>query len=277
EKFDIVKKWGINTYKCTKQLLSERFGRGSRTVDLELETQIELLRETKRKYESVLHLARALTAHLYSLVQTQHALGDAFADLSQKSPELQEEFGYNAETQKLLCKNGETLLGAVNFFVSSINTLVNKTMEDTLMTVKQYETARWDREPRGPGDAGGMWRQALMAGAVCRLEYDAYRTDLEELSMGPRDAGAVSRLDAAQSQFQSHKDKYEKLRADVAIKLKFLEENKIKVMHKQLLLFHNAISAYFAGNQQQLEQTLKQFNIKLKTPGAEKPSWLEEQ
>ncbi|XP_058681193.1 arfaptin-2 isoform X3 [Ammospiza caudacuta] len=162
-----------------------------------------------------------------------------------------EEFGYNAETQKLLCKNGETLLGAVNFFVSSINTLVNKTMEDTLMTVKQYETAR--------------------------LEYDAYRTDLEELSMGPRDAGAVSRLDAAQSQFQSHKDKYEKLRADVAIKLKFLEENKIKVMHKQLLLFHNAISAYFAGNQQQLEQTLKQFNIKLKTPGAEKPSWLEEQ
>ncbi|NXG71478.1 ARFP2 protein, partial [Baryphthengus martii] len=142
EKFDIVKKWGINTYKCTKQLISERFGRGSRTVDLELETQIELLRETKRKYECVLQLARGLTHHFYSLVQTQHALGDAFADLSQKSPELQEEFGYNAETQKLLCKNGETLLGAVNFFVSSINTLVNKTMEDTLMTVKQYETAR---------------------------------------------------------------------------------------------------------------------------------------
>ncbi|NXU95307.1 ARFP2 protein, partial [Xiphorhynchus elegans] len=279
EKFDIVKKWGINTYKCTKQLLSERFGRGSRTVDLELETQIELLRETKRKYESVLHLARALTAHLYSLVQTQHALGDAFADLSQKSPELQEEFGYNAETQKLLCKNGETLLGAVNFFVSSINTLVNKTMEDTLMTVKQYETARWDggNSWRGSGVPRGSGGRSLKAGVACRLEYDAYRTDLEELSMGPRDAGAVSRLDAAQSQFQSHKDKYEKLRADVAIKLKFLEENKIKVMHKQLLLFHNAISAYFAGNQQQLEQTLKQFNIKLKTPGTEKPSWLEEQ
>ncbi|XP_034615104.1 arfaptin-2 isoform X4 [Trachemys scripta elegans] len=251
EKFDIVKKWGINTYKCTKQLISERFGRGSRTVDLELETQIELLRDTKRKYECVLQLARALTHHFYSLVQTQHALGDAFSDLSQKSPELQEEFGCNAETQKLLCKNGETLLGAVNFFVSSINTLVNKTMEDTLMTVKQYETAR--------------------------LEYDAYRTDLEELSMGPRDASTLCRLEAAQSHFQSHKGKYEKLRADVAVKLKFLEENKIKVMHKQLLLFHNAVSAYFAGNQQQLAQTLRQFNIQLKTPGAEKPSWLEEQ
>lgn len=251
EKFDVVKKWSINTYKCTKQLLSERFGRGSRTVDLELETQIELLRDTKRKYECVLGLARALTNHFYSLVQTQHALADAFSDLSQKSPELQEEFGYNAETQKLLCKNGETLLGAVNFFVSSINTLVNKTMEDTLMTVKQYETAR--------------------------LEYDAYRTDLEELNLGPRDASTLCRLDAAQANFQAHRAKYEKLRADVAVKLKFLEENKVKVMHKQLLLFHNAISAYFAGNQQQLEQTLKQFNVRLKSPGADKPSWLEEQ
>lgn len=59
---------------------------------------------------------------------------------------LQDEFGFNAETQKLLCKNGETLLGAVNFFVSSINTLVNKTMEDTLMTVKMYENARSARK-----------------------------------------------------------------------------------------------------------------------------------
>lgn len=56
-----------------------------------------------------------------------------------------------------------------------------------------------------------------------------------------------------------------------------LSLSQVKVMHKQLLLFHNAISAYFAGNQQQLEQTLKQFNIKLKPPGADKPSWLEEQ
>ncbi|XP_028451369.1 arfaptin-2b isoform X2 [Perca flavescens] len=251
EKLETMKKWGFNTYKCTKQMISERFGRGSRTVDLELEAQIEVLRDTKKKYECVLRLARALTNHFYNMVQTQHALGDTFADLSQKSPELRDEFGYNAETQKLLCKNGETLLGAINFFVSSINTLVKKTMEDTLMTIKMYENAR--------------------------LEFDAYRSDLEELSLGPRDAVAMARIDAAQQQYQVQKDKYERLRSDVIIKLKFLEENKVKVMHKQLLLFHNAISAYFAGNQQQLEQTLKQFNIKLKPPGADKPSWLEEQ
>ncbi|KAM9811481.1 arfaptin-2-like isoform X4 [Syngnathus acus] len=251
EKLDSVKKWGINTYKCTKQMFSERFGRGSRTVDLELEAQIDVLRDTKSKYENILRLATALTSHFQSMVQTQQALGDTFTDLSQKSPELQDEFGYNAETQKLLCKNGESLLGAISFFVSSIDTLVNKTMEDTLMTIKHYENAR--------------------------LEFDAYRSDLEELSLGPRDSAAMVRIDMAQHEYQVHRDKYERLRSDVTIKLKFLEENKVKVMHKQLLLFHNAISAYFAGNQQQLEQTLVQFNVKLKPPGADKPSWLEEQ
>jgi hypothetical protein len=73
----------------------------------------------------------------------QHALGEAFSDLAQKSPELQEEFLYNAETQRNLTKNGETLLGALNFFVSSVNTLCNKTIEDTLLTIRQYETARY--------------------------------------------------------------------------------------------------------------------------------------
>jgi len=35
----------------------------------------------------------------------------------------------------------------------------------------------------------------------------------------------------------------------------------VKVLHNQLILFHNAIAAYYAGNQEQLEQTLKQFQL----------------
>lgn len=34
-------------------------------------------------------------------------------------------------------------------------------------------------------------------------------------------------------------------------------------MHKQLILLHNAIAAYFSGNAMALESTLKQFNIKV--------------
>lgn len=50
----------------------------------------------------------------------------------------------------------------------------------------------------------------------------------------------------------------------------------IKVMHTQLLLFHNAVAAYFSGNAELLEDTLNHFNIKVtKSPSNETPSWLE--
>ncbi len=112
-KLDSIKAWSINTYKCTKQIISERLGKSSRTVDSELESQIEALKETQKKYANILRLARALSSHFHNVVQTQRALGDAFSELSQKSPELQDEFSYNAETQKALWKNGEVLMGMI--------------------------------------------------------------------------------------------------------------------------------------------------------------------
>jgi hypothetical protein len=50
-------------------------------------------------------------------------------------------------------------------------------------------------------------------------------------------------------------------------------------MRKQLLLFHNAIAAYFSGNQEALDATIKQFNLKVVTNGninQEKKSFLEQ-
>jgi predicted acylesterase/phospholipase RssA len=118
------------------------------------------------------------------------------------------------------------------------------------------------------------------------------------------DSNNAARLEEAQANYEGHKQNFEKLRSDVSIKLKFLDENRvrlrqillqvvirysekptfnqrtiffqIKVMHKQLLLFHNAVSAYFSGNQTALEATLKQFNIKVKSPNSILPSWLEQ-
>lgn len=62
---------------------------------------------------------------------------------------------------------------------------------------------------------------------ACRLEYDAYRADLEELNLGTRDAVTMARIEAADQQYQAQKDKYERLRSDVTIKIKFLDENKV--------------------------------------------------
>lgn len=248
-KLDSLKAWSINTYKCTRQIISEKLGRSSRTVDAELESQIEILRDTQRRYVNILRLARALTSHYQQVVQAQRALGDAFAEMSQKSPELQEEFAYNCETQRVISKNGETLIGALNFFTSSVNTLCNKTMDDTLQTIKLYEATR--------------------------VEYDAYRTDLELLQTGPRDLSSANKIEESKRKFSAHKEKFEKLRSDVGIKLRFLDENKVKVMHKQLLLLHNAVAAYFSGNQAGLDATLKQFSITLKTPNTGQPSFIE--
>lgn len=110
-RLDSIRTWSFNTYKFTRQLLSERLGRGSRTVDMELETQIETLRDVQTKYANVLKLTRVLTGHFHQVIQSQRALADAFSCLSQKNPELHEEFTYNSETQRVLFKNGETLLG----------------------------------------------------------------------------------------------------------------------------------------------------------------------
>ena len=70
-KLELWKNWTISTYKCSRQTILERLGKTTRTVDVELESQIEALRDTQRKYSNVLRLARALTSHFYHVVQTQ--------------------------------------------------------------------------------------------------------------------------------------------------------------------------------------------------------------
>ena len=237
-KLQTIRNWTISTYKVSRQSLYERLGKTNKTVDVELEGQIEKLRDTREKYGNILRLSRALASHFYHVVTTQSSLGDCFSDLAHKSPELQEEFLCNAETQKNLTRSGQQLLAALNFFVSSINTIVNKTMEDTMVTVKHYE--------------------------VARVEYDAYRTDLEyyKETAAKTPSTAVKVAEVEQS-FDLKKNEFEKLRSDVQIKLKFLDENRVKVMQKQLLLFHNAVGAYFSGNQTALESIMKQFSIKV--------------
>ena len=121
--------------------------------------------------------------------------------MAHKSPELQEEFLYNAETQRTLTKNGQTLVSALNFFVSSVNTLCNKTMEDTIATVKQYETAR--------------------------TEFDAYRSDLEYYSAAPKTEINLTKQRETEDVFNRQKLEFERLRSDVQIKLKFLDENRV--------------------------------------------------
>lgn len=83
---------------------------------------------------------------------------------------------------------------------------------------------------------------------LSRLEFDAYRSDLEELSLGPRDAAAMVRIEMSQHDYQVHRDKYERLRSDVTIKLKFLEENKVCKKKKKNPKKNPCIPSVFTSN-----------------------------
>lgn len=62
-----------------------------------------------------------------------------------------------------------------------------------------------------------------------RVEYDAYRTDLEALQSMPRDSSSGQKVEDAQKRYQAHKDKFDKLRADVMVKMQFLDENRVSI------------------------------------------------
>lgn len=49
----------------------------------------------------------------------------------------------NAEAQRFLSTSGETLTASINSFSADMNTLINKTIEDTMINAKQYEAVRW--------------------------------------------------------------------------------------------------------------------------------------
>jgi len=61
--------------------------------------------------------------------------------------------------------------------------------------------------------------------SVYRIEFDAYRMDLENTK--PEITQAASSLEETQRSYAHHKDLYEKLRGDVAVKMQFLDENRV--------------------------------------------------
>lgn len=96
----------LSSLQCTRQALSEKLGRGSRTVDLDLEPRLELLKDDRQRYESVTKLAQTLASQLEQFTVTQKTLGDAFSELSVKTPVLH----VSPSTNKYKCFQSGTQL-----------------------------------------------------------------------------------------------------------------------------------------------------------------------
>ena len=220
-KMEALKKWTVSTYKYTKQMVSEKMGRRTRTVDTELEKQVQVLRETQLRYNSLFKLSKQFNNQFQAALTTQKLLAEAFTELSVKSPDLQEEFNQNAELNKVVAKSGDTLVTAITFFTENLQTLSTKTIDDTIQTIREYESAR--------------------------IEFDAYRTDLEAYEA----QGQSFKTEEARKAFFAQKEKFEGLRNNLQIKMKFLEENKVSYTK----LFFHPLSA----NLTKWSNTIKQF------------------
>ena len=62
-----------------------------------------------------------------------------------------------------------------------------------------------------------------------RVEYDAYRSDLEYYATTPQTDISLQKQRETEEVFGRQKQEFEKLRSDVQIKLKFLDENRVSI------------------------------------------------
>merc|ERR1711935_597262 len=226
-----VKDWGLKSFRITKQVMNEKLGKGTRTVDFVLEEKIEKIKDTKSRYTRLLELAKLLQTQVAAVQGTKRAMAEVFTDLSHKQRELEGEMLANGQAFNAVNEHSNTLVKTLETFTDGLKTLVERTIQDSLDTITKYEKTR--------------------------VEFDAYRTNMEEVQMAPRRDMTGHKLREAQMQMDRARAEYERKRQDVAVKLQLLDENRIKVMRQQLVLLHSATVAYFNGAHDKLAESLK--------------------
>ncbi|KAK5967558.1 AH domain-containing protein [Trichostrongylus colubriformis] len=96
-----------------------------------------------------------------------------------------------------------------------------------------------------------------------RIEFDVSRHELE--SLHSHATASPTAIQMASDKASQHRDKYEGLKADVRVKLRLLEEHRVKVMTSRLEQLQGALAAYFSGNAELLAAALREL-ASLSTP-----------
>lgn len=209
-----LKEWSKSTFVYTKQLLSENFGFGTKTVDVDLERQIDMLEESKKACNSLHNHCQNISKSLAALTLAQKEFGMVLSEMSLKGTyDYKQEMACNGEMFKSLHKSNIALEGVINMFCDNMATLSNKTIEDCILSIRQYD--------------------------AIRMEYDAYRVQYEESKKHAN--GNEAKISEAEQKFRTHRDKFNKTRADLCTKMKLVEENKNKVLKRNLMILQEAL------------------------------------
>lgn len=123
-----------------------------------------------------------------------------------------------------------------------MRTLVTKAIDDTLLTAAKYKEAR--------------------------LEYDSYKSELEareqrsnpsSSATGSSSAPGQLKLSQLRTACQQKQERLQRLKQDVAVKMQFLEENRVQTLRKHLLQLHAAMAHFFTGNDAALRDLIAKF------------------
>jgi len=224
-KVELIKNWTVSKFKTSKQSVLEQLGKVEKTIDVDMDNRIATLYDLRNRYREILHAATAYSTHFNTLNNANKMLAESFYQLSLREGDLKEALTGRNEVLRQFALHADEFSKQLAYFVSSMETLCNKTIQDTLMTVQIYENAR--------------------------LEYDAHRHELTLSQQSPERKST----DDLQNKCETLRLKYEQLKEDVRVKLALLDENRLKVMRAQLAHFEKGLQQYFTDSIKALVQS----------------------
>ena len=235
------KKWSVQQFMQMKQYVKEQVWSTSVTTDPKLSERLKTLMAQREKYRGLLKISLSLCSQVRDLKHSQRELANVFGSFTARKEELGKELEVSCNTQRQIARNGDVLYEALSAFCADLTHLLSKTMEDTFSQLRLYQAAR--------------------------LEYDAYRASEAKArasaEANPDNAKSQAYLQRKEQELKERKHRFEELRKDLTVRVHFLEQNQLKVMTRQLTLFHNATCAYFTGNAEELAKCIRQFHIKM--------------
>ncbi|CAB3402121.1 unnamed protein product [Caenorhabditis bovis] len=233
-KVDSLKKWAIGTLKNSRQQVLEHMGKIDKTVDPEFEAQCEALKDIHKRYGLVVAAAKNFSNVLALMSEAEKKLSESFHQLSVKEEPLQKHCTKTSETMQGLSEQATSLDACLRYFISSMETVYTQTITDTLHTIYNTESAR--------------------------IEYDVDRNEINAIQTptGENQATPKSLPPGATERCQEKRERYEKLKEDVRVKMRLLEENRINVVTTQLEKLQTALAAYYSGNAKLLESSVRE-------------------
>lgn len=220
-------------FRIVKQYCNEKFGHGQKTIDQEVHEKLTRLKTDKVIYQKLLKLSNQYLEDHRKFMKSQSNFGEFLKEVGLKTPEATDSLTSSGNVQCRIAHAQQPVNLSLQRFTNAIETLVDKTMMDSVSSSNRLNQTR--------------------------LEFDAIRTELEDLqrkSIGPpNDVRLIHK-------YNSTREQYAKNREELLVKLQLLDENRIRVLKNSLETFDISQSRYLGECNDIVQQAEYQLNQK---------------